>query len=59
MMWLKRIEQHKRGQDERTFECPRCLYSESFVVELVRALLGGFLIGLLSIAETSDVWPPR
>ena len=34
IMWLKLIEQNKPGHDERTFECPRCLYSESFVVEL-------------------------
>jgi hypothetical protein len=34
MMWLKRIEPHKPGEDVRMFECPRCLYSESFVVEL-------------------------
>ena len=33
MMWLKWIEPHKPGHDERTFECPRCLYSESLVVE--------------------------
>jgi len=33
MMWLKRIEPIKAGRDERTFECPRCLYSESLVVE--------------------------
>ena len=34
MMWLKRIEWIKPGHDERTFECPRCLYVESLVVEL-------------------------
>ena len=31
MMWLKRIEPVKPGHDERTFECPRCLYSESLL----------------------------
>jgi formamidopyrimidine-DNA glycosylase len=34
MMWLKQIEPDKPGQDERTFECPRCQRVESFVVEL-------------------------
>jgi len=34
MMWLKRIEQDKPGEDIRTFECPRCLFSESFIVDL-------------------------
>jgi len=34
MMWLKRIEPDKPGHDERTFECPRCLHTESLVVEL-------------------------
>ena len=29
MMWIKRIEPVRPGHDERTFECPRCLYSES------------------------------
>ena len=33
MMWLKRIEPANPGHDERTFECPRCLYSESLIVE--------------------------
>jgi hypothetical protein len=34
MMWLKQIEWVKPGHDERTFECPRCLYVESLVVQL-------------------------
>jgi DNA-directed RNA polymerase subunit M/transcription elongation factor TFIIS len=34
MMWLDRIEPRELGYEERTFECPRCLYSDSALVEV-------------------------
>jgi len=34
MMWIDRIEAGKPGHEERIFECPRCLYSDSAVVEV-------------------------
>jgi hypothetical protein len=34
VMWLDLIEPRKPGYEERIFQCPRCLYSDSAVVEV-------------------------
>jgi DNA-directed RNA polymerase subunit M/transcription elongation factor TFIIS len=34
MMWIKSIEPDKPHHERRTYECPRCLYVESLVLEI-------------------------
>ena len=38
VMWLDRIEPRKPGYEERIFQCPRCLYSDSAVAEVFRSI---------------------
>lgn len=34
MMWIKTIEPDKPHHERWTYECPRCLYVESLVLEI-------------------------
>jgi hypothetical protein len=34
LMWLYHIKPHKPWYDERTFQCPRCLYVDQAVAEV-------------------------
>ena len=40
-MWLNRVEPRNLGYEERIFECPRCLYSDSAVVEVFSSTQAG------------------
>jgi hypothetical protein len=38
MMWIYHTKPHKPWYDERTFQCPHCLYVDQTVAESLRSI---------------------